>query len=387
MDEASLELSIKKLLSRKDTKTDDFLNKIISFLKLPVNATPDEIRAAWSNQLSSAITGTSSVLWHRLNPFVQILLQKKVDDLLSSYMVTIEQVQEPDIILANKYKVCFDTWIDSPYVTFNTHNVDALGKLSMKDYFIFQFFILATNKRVRGDNCLQLGIVGKSSVGKSTLFESPISEISHYYVGHSGTGRFRTEGKAILFLHDIDVRSLVVSKDRDLIKTLSRSEATGTKVHSSTNVINPIHVFYTSNTKIFNHKITKMSSFGPLSDLPTSKKLQCHVTAIRWRFLECFCYERPIISLDWLPNCGMFQKQHMIMGLFDRIVQTLMDLNGSDCFFNRTQIHYLLAGLAKNAKHYEEMFQIPIKHVIPILMDKFSSPLAERVDILKHLNA
>ena len=62
------------LLSKRDASTEVFLQKLMALLKLPINSTPDEIHSAWTNQLSDAVSEKSAILWHRLNPYIQILL-------------------------------------------------------------------------------------------------------------------------------------------------------------------------------------------------------------------------------------------------------------------------------------------------------------------------
>lgn len=390
MEEASgiSQQEIDKLLSQKDVSTEIFLQKVMSLLKLPANATPDEIQSAWSNQLSDRISDISAILWHRLNPYVQILLQRKMQNTLHGQLVQIESISEPMIVMVEKYKKCFNAWIDSDKVSFNTNNLTALKQLSMKDYFILQFFITGTCTRQRGDDCLMIGITGRSTVGKSTLFESPLTEISHIYVNDKGVGRFKLENKPVLFFHDIDVRLFIFSKDRDLIKAICRSEASSVKVHSSTTFVPPVHIFYTSNTKLFNHKVKGASTFSStiMSDISASSKYQEHINSIRCRFLECFCSEKPQIDPDWFPECGMFQRQHMILGLFDRVLKILSTYSGPESFYKRIQPHYILKALAKNANYYEHVFNTLIKDEIVKNVDKFIVKPEQKLDILTVLN-
>lgn len=376
------------MLSRKDVFTDVFLNKIISLLKLPINATPDEIQNAWSSQLSDQISDMSTILWHRLNPYVQILIQKKMQETIHGQMVQIDAFSEPLKVMVEKYKKCFDTWIDSSKVSFNTNNTSALKHLSMKDYFILQFFTMATCTRKRGDNCLMIGISGCSSIGKSTLFEAPLTEISHFYVNERGVGRFRLQGKTVLFFHDIDVKVLVFSKDVDLIKTICRSEPTMVKIHSSITSVPPVHLFYTSNTKLFSHKVEGTNYFSSMvnSDLVVSEKNREHVNSIRQRFLECYCSERPPLNPDWFPECGMFQKKHMVLGLFERVLKILSTYPGPDSFYKNIQPHYVLAGLAKNAKFYSDVFGVSVNDQIVNNVDRLILKNESKLDILNMLN-
>lgn len=376
---------INNLLSRKDVSTEVFLHKIISILKLPLNATPDEIQAAWSNQLSDKISDISAILWHRLNPYVQILIQRKMQNAIHGQMVQIESVSEPLNVMVEKYKKCFNTWIDSDKISLNTYNTEALKHLSMKDYFILQFFILGTCARKRGDNCLMIGITGKSSVGKSTLFEAPLSEISHIYVNDRGTGRFRLESKTVLFFHDVDVKTFIYSRDRDIIKTICRSEPTVVKVHSSVISVPPVHIFYTSNTNLFNHIVNGKNVFTStvMSDIIVDYKNKEHVNSMRHRFLECFCHSKPPLDPNWFPECGTFQRQHMILGLFERVVAIMESYSGPESFYKSVQPHYILGALAKNSSFFQEVFNTDLKEKILKLIDKFILKPEQKNDILK----
>lgn len=375
---------INSLLSRKDVSTEEFLQKIISILKLPLNATPDEIQNAWSCQLSDKISDMSAILWHRLNPYVQILIQRKMQNVIHGQMVQIESISEPLIVMVEKYKKCFNAWIDSSNISFNTANNAALKHLSMKDYFILQFFILGTCTRKRGDNCLMIGITGKSSVGKSTLFEAPLSEISHIYVNDRGTGRFRLESKTVLFFHDVDVKTFIYSRDRDIIKTICRSEPTVVKVHSSITSVPPVHIFYTSNTNLFNHAVQGGNVFTSTvnSDIVVDSKNKEHVNSMRHRFLECYCHSRPPLDPNWFPECGVFQRQHMILGLFERIVAIMDFYPGPDSFYKSVQPHYILGALAKNEGFFREVCNVELKEKILQLIDKFIVKPEQKNDIL-----
>jgi hypothetical protein len=63
----------------------------------------------------------------------------------------------------------------------------------------------------------------------------------------NGVGRFTTNGKLILLLHDTNLDVLVKGKDVDKLKAITRSEPITAKVHSTTISIPPIHLIATSN--------------------------------------------------------------------------------------------------------------------------------------------
>ena len=85
------------------------------------------------------------------------------------------------------------------------------------------------------------------STGKSTIFEAPIQAVSHNLSNDNGVGRFTTNGKLILLLHDTNLDVLVKGKDVDKLKAITRSEPITAKVHSTTVSIPPIHLIATSN--------------------------------------------------------------------------------------------------------------------------------------------
>lgn len=85
------------------------------------------------------------------------------------------------------------------------------------------------------------------STGKSTIFEAPIQAVSHNLSNDNGVGRFTTNGKLILLLHDTNLDVLVKGKDVDKLKAITRSEPITAKVHSTTISIPPIHLIATSN--------------------------------------------------------------------------------------------------------------------------------------------
>ena len=400
--------SLANLLSTKDVRVELFLQEIMSQLMcedLPPNATVDEIERAYSNKIGEKISGISAVLWHRVGPVVQILLNQKLKSALESQVVTVVNIVEPMIDMVHRYRSLFLEFITSPNLSFTGGNKSALQQVSAKDYWIFMYFAMSTCRRIRGDQCLQIGLVGKTSIGKSTLFEAPLTDTSHYYVSDSGVGRFKLDNKTILFFHDIDINDICFGKDRDLIKTLARSEPTVSKVHSSTVTIPPVHLFYTSNTKLFNHKINSsqqqrgikrecqeehtfpstsnqhleaedshnlqrqisqqltLNNFNHQSDLTITPKNREHVQAVRSRFLECFCPSKPLLDVNHFPKAGTFQRQHMVLGIYDHILNLLETSYSPSEFASPVLPLYLLSGLAKHARNLETLLSIPSTRV------------------------
>jgi hypothetical protein len=84
----------------------------------------------------------------------------------------------PEMPLREKsllYRRMFSRFLDDDRcISFAAINKSLLGKIDMRDLFFLTFYACVTSRRHRGDCLLQLGLVGKSSTGKSTLFESAL---------------------------------------------------------------------------------------------------------------------------------------------------------------------------------------------------------------------
>jgi hypothetical protein len=120
-----------------------------------------------------------------------------------------------------QYKDCYLHYIhDDNNVSIKTENVTLLGNVSIKDYFTFVFWAMNTVKRQAGDNLLQLIVCGKTSCGKSAIFENPLQQISHNLTTDQGVGRFLTKAKSTLLLHDCNLEVLVKGKDVDKLQLL-----------------------------------------------------------------------------------------------------------------------------------------------------------------------
>ena len=218
-------------------------------------ASHEELEHLLATEIGDRVSDVNSFLWHRVGPVAQAMLAKRLrrDCLLETVAVVHTAPRFRD--MAENYRTLFDAFFDTPHLSFQTLNPGALGNVSARDYWILAYYARASCKRAKTDGCLQLGLSGRTSIGKSTLFEAPLSEISHHYVSDSGVGRFKVDEKPVLFFHDVDVSDLCLGRDRDLLKTLARGEVTKSKVHSTTVVVLPIHLFYTSNTRMFTHYV------------------------------------------------------------------------------------------------------------------------------------
>jgi len=166
------------------------------------------------------------------------------------------------------YGIMFARFIDNPSVSFATGNPRLLGKIAPVDMWFLTFFVFVTCRRVRGDNLLQLGCVGMSTCGKSTIIEEPIRRTSHQLLsstsssgGDAGVGRFEVGKKNAIMLHDIAIGKIFGS-DFEKLKAICRAETTVAKIHGHVAVLPPLHLFYSSNQRLMTHKVKTPSLFA-----------------------------------------------------------------------------------------------------------------------------
>ena len=355
------------LVSSKDLRIEDFLNDIFDSLPTPRHASAVELARLWKEEVQKKIATQSVVLSHRTLPLVQIMLDQKVKSVLDQTFVKVKG-SEPDMkTMVNNYSICFNQWIDSlDYVSFKAANTQLLGNLTAQDVWTLTFFAFCTNHRTKNDNLLQLGLVGCSTSGKSTLFESILMEGAHLTTNEGGVGRFHVGSKPVLLFHDIAIKTLVKGKDVEKIKTIARTEPTVAKVHSKTEPLPPLFIFYSSNERLMTHEFNSDQSnpmfrwrnYGTQAidhvGEKRVKKASVHLVAIQNRFIEAFVRSRPPLDPQHLPQCGGFQRIHGVLGLFRRVLNILGKYEGKD-FHSPFLYLYALKALCKHSKTYVEV--------------------------------
>lgn len=359
-----------KLVTTKDLVTEDFLREIIDSLPQRNDLSATELSRLWKDEARKRITNYSVTLSHKLAPLIQIMLDQKLATTMETTFVEVD-TNKPDLLdMVKRYERCFNTWIDdSDCVTFKAHNTRLLGKVSAKDMYILTFFTFCTCRRTKNDNVLQLGLVGCSTSGKSTLFEACLLEGSHVTTNEQGVGRFQVGNKPVLLFHDIAIRTLALSKDTEKIKTIARTEPTVTKIHSSTYTLQPLFLFYSSNERLMTHKFTNClpgESFrwqlyhGQVNELSThgrKKATEENLSALQNRFIEAFVRKPPKLNRQDLPQSGSFQRLHGILGMYSRILDIMTKYDPSD-FYSPVLRQYVMHGLCSNYKHYMDVHPV-----------------------------
>lgn len=354
---------LKKLVSHKDVVTETFLKEVIDSLPQRDDLSSTELSRLWKDEARKRITNFSVTLSHKLSPLVQIMLDQKMSANLDSTFVEVATTRTSTYDMASRYQRCFNTWIDDAQcISFKATNTRLLGQVDIKDMFVLIFFTFLTCRRSRNDNVLQLGVVGTTTSGKTTLFESCLHESSHVTTNEEGVGRFQVGSKTVLLFHDIHIRTLVLSKDTEKIKTIARTEPTVTKVHSTTLTLPPLFLFYSSNERLMTHRFRdslRQQPFqwrmyhGQVNETGGSftggsgnrkKATEENLAAVQNRFIEAFVRKPPKLDSKDLPESGAFQRIHGILGMYMRIVTTMERYSPED-FYSPVLRQYILHGL------------------------------------------
>ena len=358
-DDRPFQLSTSVLLSNKERLTEAFLRDFFiefelrygNFSSLPADRSIQDHFALAEAKLNEC----SLLLGHRYNALVKDFIRLQFEKYLNSKYGHIMVEMEDDATLARKYRECFNTFMyDEESVHFNTLNKALIKDIDKRHYFILMYYAMCTNKRQMSDNCLCLSTVGASTCGKTILLEAPLQEIAHNYTNSAGVGRFSTNNKSVLLVHDVPMKVLTTGQDADVLKCLARTESINVKIHSTVQAMAPIFVFVTSNQLLFNHNFqvperegNNFRRFYPTNVVPTSKLFDSDIKAIQNRYLELMVRQKPMIPLDCLPKSGSFKRDHLIVGLFCDIMDVL-SLYNKDSYGSTYVYLYCLMSLCKN---------------------------------------
>ena len=401
--------AVKMLLTKRENNIEDFIK---NFVKESDNQSDaDEIldeadEQAFLSEADNKLAEASLLLSHKYGTVLKAHLARKQQLGFTKSYSRLPKSNFSKVNLCFVYSNCFTQWINSTEISFSTLNKSALGALSAKDCFIAHLFSMATCRRVKGDDCYALSVVGKSSVGKTRIIEHCLQQASFTYASEPGVGRFNVKHRPILLYRDIDITKLVKGADSSKFRTICRSEMTSVKVHSSTVTLPPLWVLISANQRINSHffpkrlpetaaavaspakktrndcssaqfnafnwkseidgntTITKVVSFPsnyPTQLIPAGKRDERQdesIKAVQNRVLELFVREKPDLTTAPLPTGVIFQRPHMVVGIFDTVIDILERHNPAD-FFSPVLISYLLTGLADNLALYKSSWPNP----------------------------
>ena len=401
--------TVKSLLTKRENNIEDFIKNFVKDADNQSDADDllDEAdEQAFLSEADNKLAEASLLLSHKYGTVLKAHLARKQQLGFTKSYSKLPKSIFSKVNLCFVYSQCFAQWINSPEISFCTLNKSALGALSAKDCFIAHLFSMATCRRVKGDDCYALSVVGKSSVGKTRIIEHCLQQASFTYASEPGVGRFNVKHRPILLYRDIDITKLVKGADSSKFRTICRSEMTSVKVHSSTVTLPPLWVLISANQRINSHffpkrlpetatavaspakktrndcsstqfnafnwkseidantTITKVVSFPsnyPTQLIPAGKRDERQdesIKAVQNRVLELFVREKPDLTSAPLPTGVIFQRPHMVVGIFDTVIDILERHNPAD-FFSPVLISYLLTGLADNLALYKSSWPNP----------------------------
>jgi hypothetical protein len=371
-----------QLLTKKEKLGEEFLKEFMSeFEKVYDTAqgtSADQSHQQRIDSVQEKLSDCSLILAHKFTPIVRDYIAQTEQKILNSKYGVIKATSRLEEDLSRNYKRCFNAFIDNEEcVSFKAPNKTLLKNIDIKDAFLLTYYSMATNKRQQGDNLLQLIVCGTGSTGKSTIFESPLQEVAHNLSNDEGCGRFMTNSKSTLLLHDCDLHILVKGKDMDKLKAVTRGETMVAKVFGKTQTISNLFVIATSNKHLMNHsfktpeqtKRTFNTSYR--SDIKESKFIHpMDIEAVQNRFIELFVRQRPTMPPGALPNSGNFTRSNLIIGLYTQIIVTLCKYCKTD--FNSEYLYlYPITGLCKNLWLMKPARQSSLRRAIKTLMDNY----------------
>jgi len=340
------------------------------------------------------LSGISITLEHKfgamLKKYLTLCQERKASRALSRVSAPCEDLK----VTAENYRHCFAAYVDSPYVTYAATCEKELGKLSVKDAFVLHLWCMLNCYRAKGDKMFALSVSGVSSVGKSSLFESPAFENGHSYVAEAGVGRFAVKKRSTLIYSDISLDALYKSKDAAKFRTIARSEPTTCKVFADTCTLPPLWVLITSNQRIHSHIVpADKKNFLTRTVLPSqmvvppNKRLLLEesLAAVRNRVIESYCRKRPEIDPSRLPIHGSFGRIHFLLGAYSYVISLLQQYS-LDSFYSPMLLKYVFTSLCDNMELYRRvMDDAPLQRRRLVYLLRRLVPCKE--ELLGYMNA
>lgn len=283
--------------------------------------------------------------------------------------VEVKSNNKKDREYALRFKLFFQQWLadESIYSIVTTYPpiVHKTVGMSFQDLFILHLFVYATCKRIKNDNVCCLSITGLSTIGKSTLIENPLEHISYNVTSESGVNRFQIGSKSVLLLHDAHPSMLISNKDANIYRCVARAEICKVKTFGSVTTLPAVFLLLTSNQTIHTHSFPmhksslKRVQLSVFEGKRRNSSFTESVKAIQNRFLEIYFCKRPIIDKNVFPDDGnSFTRQHLIVGLFDKVLSILLKYSNKDFYYSTMLPIYCISGLLHHLQLYCQMLML-----------------------------
>ena len=426
VDSVDKQLQINSLLSKKEIIIENFLQQLSSIVDhkdTNENATKslsmvncnetnnfDECQEQeFLQDMEKKLASVSILLSNKYGPILKQFLSQKQQQVFSDLYIKIPK----SLNLSNEnatanisviYSKSFCDWFDSPCISIQSPNKILLKNVLPKDIYILTLYSMGCVKRLKFDECFSLAVCGKSSTGKTRMIESVIQEAAFSFNQEKGVGRYHgCKHRPILLYHDINISCLYRGVDGAIFRSLSRTESTNVKVHSSVVTLPPLWIMISSNQRINNHTFCNRPKvcgkneednnlniksenvaksffsagggggsgnnnnnnknnnvyerYDSQLEIHGAKRelLQESLTAVKMRVLELFVKSQPNLKNNPLPNCVMFTRINLIVGLYQRIVETMKKYSLDD-FHSPVLISYVLTALCANFNLYSSVW-------------------------------
>ena len=377
------------LLSEKDKLMDEFLRDLIdiivrSFLKRGQTDGLDfsDLSNMLSEEIHKYISNRSPTLGKRVSFIVREQLSHLEEQLVAKHFRPLPNAMKTtdSRMLVFNYKTLYAQFMNSPYVLVKLHLDSLRGKLPTKDFASLLFFAMVTNRRIKNDSLPALCVGGRSSCGKSTLFDSVLSSRAMSVSMENGVGRFAcTPSQTILWFHEIVPATLLGKIEGNIFKSVARAERTTAKKFGSVTLLKDMFVFVTSNSRFLDHTVqaspgsplypeslSKQLAFFPNNKIPREKlnrevklkselvsPISCsdsgemHIEALKSRMLEIFCAAQPDLNLDLFPTSSGFSWPIGVCGMYEIAMEIILSTSAEVLASCRTQLllRYVLWGM------------------------------------------
>jgi hypothetical protein len=163
----------------------------------------------------------------------------------------------------------------------------------------------------------------------------------------------------------------------DKLKAIARAEPVSTKTFGNVQTVPAVFMFVTSNRKLMTHVFDKPEKKGKIfnrvykSDLKQSKSVHTgDIDAVQNRFIEAFVRSRPALPDNCMPTNENFSRLHVILGLYNIIVELLVKYNKED--FKAPYMYlYPISGLCKNLEQLNSDNRDKMKDIMFGIMLKY----------------
>ncbi len=207
-----------EILNAREVRSDELVTRIITAVEaqLPSQLGAEEKRQTLEKIVLAKLDAASSCLKLKLAPLAKGYMNQREENEMEGLFYHMQVPQMSHQEKSQIYGIMFSRFIEDPLcVSFVTGNPKMLSRVAPVDVWFLTFFAFVTCRHVKGDNLLQLGCVGMSSSGKSTIIELVLRQMAHPLLsstsqsrGDAGIGRFEVGKKNAILLHDISIGKL-----------------------------------------------------------------------------------------------------------------------------------------------------------------------------------